>query len=96
MQKGFAPILLLVGIMVISLVVGGGIFLVQRTNKEPLSTKPGLHLQQISDPEKFVDPKQTNAIGQYCGGFAGKICPAGLTCKLDGDYPDASGKCVKE
>jgi len=30
----------------------------------------------------------------FCGGIAGLPCPAGFTCKLDGSYPDAGGKCV--
>ncbi|MFA6048582.1 MAG: hypothetical protein WC792_01370 [Candidatus Micrarchaeia archaeon] len=33
-------------------------------------------------------------IGGLCGGIAGIKCNTGLTCKLDGAYPDASGKCV--
>jgi hypothetical protein len=32
--------------------------------------------------------------GQMCGGIAGIKCPAGQRCVLDGNYPDASGKCV--
>ncbi len=31
----------------------------------------------------------------FCGGIAGKTCPDGFTCQLDGNYPDAGGKCVK-
>ncbi len=30
----------------------------------------------------------------FCGGIGNIQCPAGGTCKLDGDYPDASGKCT--
>lgn len=30
----------------------------------------------------------------FCGGIQGKACPEGFSCKLDGDYPDASGNCV--
>ncbi len=33
--------------------------------------------------------------GKFCGGFAGFPCPDGYACKLDGDYPDASGTCSK-
>jgi hypothetical protein len=33
--------------------------------------------------------------GQFCGGIAGVTCPQGYTCKLDGGYPDAGGKCTK-
>ena len=32
---------------------------------------------------------------QFCGGIAGVECPAGYRCKLDGNYPDAGGICVK-
>lgn len=32
--------------------------------------------------------------GQFCGGIAGIECSQGSICKLDGDYPDAGGKCV--
>lgn len=31
-----------------------------------------------------------------CGGIANIKCPSGYTCQLDGSYPDAGGKCVKE
>lgn len=34
--------------------------------------------------------------GNFCGGLTGKLCSSGYTCKLDGNYPDAGGKCVKE
>lgn len=30
----------------------------------------------------------------FCGGIAGLPCPDGMTCELDGDYPDAGGHCV--
>jgi hypothetical protein len=35
-----------------------------------------------------------NQTGKMCGGIAGIKCPVGQKCKLDGNYPDASGKCV--
>jgi len=31
---------------------------------------------------------------QTCGGIAGITCPQGFNCKMEGDYPDASGTCV--
>lgn len=31
----------------------------------------------------------------FCGGIAGRPCPAGYTCQLDGKYPDAGGNCVR-
>lgn len=40
--------------------------------------------------------KFTDSGGEFCGGIMGKNCPNGYTCKLDGNYPDAGGKCVKQ
>jgi hypothetical protein len=31
---------------------------------------------------------------QFCGGITSTSCPAGFTCKYDGNYPDASGVCI--
>lgn len=33
--------------------------------------------------------------GEFCGGIAGLPCEEGLSCKLDGSYPDAGGRCEK-
>lgn len=55
-------------------------------------------LDQMLGTFKLLDttssPKPTE--GQFCGGIAGKVCPTGYKCQLDGSYPDAGGKCVKE
>lgn len=32
--------------------------------------------------------------GDFCGGIAGIQCKEGYICKLEGNYPDAGGKCV--
>lgn len=32
--------------------------------------------------------------GLMCGGIGGIQCCPGLTCELEGNYPDASGKCI--
>jgi len=53
---------------------------------------------QILSTFKFTDTKTTTtpeAKGQFCGGIAGVACPDGYSCKLDGNYPDAGGTCVK-
>jgi len=42
-----------------------------------------------------LTPLPTNPVVQICGGILGKICPDGFTCKYDGNYPDATGSCVK-
>lgn len=34
--------------------------------------------------------------GKICGGIAGILCCDGLTCEMEGKYPDAAGKCVKK
>jgi putative hemolysin len=39
---------------------------------------------------------EPRAEGQFCGGIAAIPCQKGLHCKLDGTYPDAGGKCIKD
>lgn len=56
-------------------------------NTKTLKTKRQL-FDQILSTLKFTDQK-----GKFCGGIAGIACPDGLTCKLDGTYPDAGGTC---
>lgn len=46
---------------------------------------------QILSTFKFSEKNEN----QFCGGFAGAVCPEGYSCKYDGDYPDASGVCIK-
>lgn len=46
---------------------------------------------------KFSDE---NVEGKFCGGIAANLpenqCPSGYRCQLDGKYPDAGGKCIKQ
>lgn len=50
-----------------------------------------------SEGSRFVQCQEQERVeGKFCGGIAGEICSKGYTCKYDGDYPDAKGKCVKE
>jgi len=53
---------------------------------------------QILSTFKFLDSEE-NAEGKFCGGIAANLpenqCPEGYKCKLDGNYPDAGGKSVK-
>lgn len=93
-QRGFAPIYFVIGFLSVILLIAGGIYFVQRSKNEPVQTKPGVHLQQIANPENAQS--QGNSEGQSCGGFAGISCAAGLTCQLEGNNPDALGKCIKE
>ena len=50
---------------------------------------------------KFLNQNQDskNAEGKFCGGIAANLpenqCPSGYKCKIDGNYPDAGGKCVE-
>lgn len=51
-----------------------------------------------SDTEEEISNEETEdcvSEGAMCGGIAGLICCSELTCDYDGDYPDASGTCVK-
>ncbi|VFQ94158.1 unnamed protein product [Cuscuta campestris] len=35
-------------------------------------------------------------ISQFCGGIVGFPCCKGLNCKLEGNFPDAGGVCVRQ
>ncbi len=48
-----------------------------------------------SDPVAEDGKEDSLSKAKICGGIAGLTCPAGQTCVLAGEYPDASGKCVK-
>lgn len=34
-----------------------------------------------------------NTLGPQCGGIAGISCPSGYSCRIEGNYPDAGGRC---
>lgn len=58
------------------------IFPVQQSNRQTPPLPPG------DSPE-----------GKSCGGIVANLpeyqCPTGYRCQLDGNYPDAAGRCVK-
>jgi hypothetical protein len=57
-----------------------------------LDSTPRCMMPETAD---MCPPKsQKNKDTIFCGGIAGKDCPFGYTCKLDGSYPDAGGTCV--
>lgn len=41
-------------------------------------------------------PNPTAVEGEFYGGIAGIPCSDGYSCRLEGNYPDAGGVCVKE
>ncbi len=48
-------------------------------------------------PTNIPTPSSTQTkISIFCGGIAGKTCPAGYECIIDESYPDAGGTCRKE
>ncbi|MEK7101453.1 MAG: hypothetical protein AAB860_00745 [Patescibacteria group bacterium] len=62
----------------------------------PFNTQDYPVIDQILSTFKFIDAIPEKTEGDFCGGFAGVICPDEFRCKYDGDYPDAAGKCVKK
>ena len=66
-----------------------------RSAVQPLSEEEKKKLQP-PDPtrESTGSPEKTE--GSFCGGFAGKLCPDGYECQMEGNYPDASGTCIKK
>jgi hypothetical protein len=41
-------------------------------------------------------PTVINEEGKFCGGLAGILCSSEYVCVLDGNYPDAGGKCIQK
>lgn len=71
---------------------------------EPISYEIGLYfelvekngiseLDQIISTFHFIN-SNSSVPEKFCGGIAGIPCPSGYTCKLEGNYPDAGGKCL--
>lgn len=54
-------------------------------------TKPVI---SITATPTFAPQATSSAIGSFCGGIMGIVCPTGYWCKLDGVHPDAGGTCV--
>lgn len=76
---------------------------VQESYPSVCVTKDGRKfIQPLSEEEqKLLDsPLNQDSAGNYegkfCGGIAAVTCPDGYTCRLDGNYPDAGGKCAKK
>ncbi len=58
--------------------------------------RPGVQCGQEKPGKEAQKSDRTCAHnGEMCGGIAGVLCCPGLTCKLEGNYPDASGICIK-
>lgn len=71
--------------------------------QDKFSTPPTQIFNQILSTFKLYNNKangvptyKEDVEGSFCGGIAGITCPKGYTCKLDGNYPDSGGKCVKK
>jgi len=69
--------------------------------RAPRNTQSQKEINQLTSQilSTFKFTNEDSIEGRFCGGIAANLpqnqCPEGYTCKLDGDYPDASGKCVK-
>jgi hypothetical protein len=61
-------------------------------NDDRNSLKPYL-TEIVLSTFKFTSTPTTKGTGQFCGGIAAIGCPTGYECRLDGNYPDAGGKC---
>jgi hypothetical protein len=73
---------------ILTLVIGTSLLIAACGGMEEDGTGPSL--DPAGGKTDSIDSKK------FCGGIVGIQCPKGLTCKLDGDYPDAGGTCVPE
>ena len=49
---------------------------------------------ESEDEDEIEDNEDSVIENNFCGGIAGVQCKEGYLCRLDGDYPDAGGKCI--
>lgn len=86
-QKSFKP--KFIALVVLLLLIGGGAY-------AGIWYWQNQQLSQEAVPTFTPRPQTTE--GQFCGGIATGAfpCPTGYSCKLDGTYPDAGGKCVAD
>jgi len=55
----------------------------------------GTAVGRIAPDCEFEECPVTQIDGAFCGGIAGKLCPANYYCKYEGSYPDAGGTCIR-
>jgi hypothetical protein len=53
------------------------------------------HAASSTVPASSSTSTGADGSGKFCGGIAAFPCPVGYSCKLDGNFPDAGGHCVK-
>lgn len=71
----------------------------ENLQKAPEQAKEGLENaieNSQKEIEKILGKKSCVEEGKMCGGIAGILCCSDLKCQMQGNYPDASGTCVKE
>jgi hypothetical protein len=59
-----------------------------------VSACSGQTTAEITSAEETSSTPGAGEVGGLCGTIAGLRCHAGLSCKYDGDYPDAAGTCI--
>jgi len=84
-----------VALSVFTGIIGAILFLAILKNppKSPRQSYPTPSVTTATPTPEIISPTPTDL---FCGGIAGKQCPAGYSCKYDNTYPDASGKCIKK
>ncbi|CAE6455742.1 unnamed protein product [Rhizoctonia solani] len=58
----------------------------------PLTALAAPTVNVVRDEIKTPDGK----LGSFCGGIVGFPCNKGMVCKLEGNFADAGGVCVKK
>lgn len=60
--------------------------------------EPAAGVQSSPSPGPIVSPSPSPSAnaGEFCGGIAGVRCRSGFRCQLEGNFPDAGGRCVSD
>lgn len=103
--KSKLPVLITIVVLIISVVVGSFFILNWYIRMQELGGSTACTMEAMicpngtsvgrTGPNCEFSPCPTPDNEQSCGGIAGEQCPSGYDCQYDGDYPDASGICIK-
>lgn len=83
--------ILLIGLLIVALIIYIYQVFFTINNKE----NPDWPVKRTSTPvSTSTSSASPTSEDKMCGGIMGLPCPTGYYCELDGNYPDASGKCI--
>lgn len=94
MQRGFAPIVILVGLVLVTVIAGGTYFLTSRLHSSPSTVKPSTITPSVPTPSSTATPKPSQSPDIVAGWKTYTITTVGLSFSYPSDLinPDTNPK----